>query len=413
MENASNTPSLRFRGYTDAWGQERLGDIAGYYTGGGTPKTSVSSYWNGNIPWFQSADILAGQVYDPEPKKFISDEAVANSATKLVPANSIAVITRVGVGKLAYIRHSYCTSQDFLSFSNLKTNPDFTVYALYKKLNEEIEKVQGTSIKGITKDELLDKEIKVPNDKNEQREIGSFFKELDSLLSLHQRKLSKLQEIKKSLLQNMFPAEGEDRPKIRFAGYTDAWGRERLGDLGFAQSGIGFPESEQGGKSGIPFYKVSDMNNPGNETVMTNANNYVTEDQILRKRWKPFSNNPAIIFAKVGAALMLNRKRLSTNSFLVDNNTMAYVIDTGKWDYRFAKVAFDNIYLPSLAQVGALPSFNAEDVENLEIAVPHSRMEGEKIGEFFFELDSLLSLHQRKLEKLQQIKKALLEQMFC
>ena len=137
------------------------------------------------------------------------------------------------------------------------------------------------------------------------------------------------------------------------------------------------------------------MNNTGNETIMTNANNYVTQEQILRRKWKPFNDNPAIIFAKVGAALMLNRKRLSTNSFLVDNNTMAYVIDTNKWDYRFVKVIFDNIYLPSLAQVGALPSFNAEDVENLEIDVPRSRKEGEEIGKFFFEIDSLLTLHQR------------------
>ena len=191
-------------------------------------------------------------------------------------------------------------------------------------------------------------------------------------------------------------AEQSNTPQLRFQGYTDAWGQERLGDLGYAQSGIGFPESEQGGKTGIPFYKVSDMNNTGNETIMTNANNYVTQEQILRRKWKPFNDNPAIIFAKVGAALMLNRKRLSTNSFLVDNNTMAYVIDTNKWDYRFVKVIFDNIYLPSLAQVGALPSFNAEDVENLEIDVPRSRKEGEEIGKFFFEIDSLLTLHQRK-----------------
>lgn len=80
------------------------------------------------------------------------------------------------------------------------------------------------------------------------------------------------------------------------------------------------------------------MNNTGNENIMTNANKYVTQEQILRRKWKPFNDNPAIIFAKVGAALILNCNRLSANSFLVDNNTMAYVIDTTKWDYRFAKV---------------------------------------------------------------------------
>lgn len=197
-------PKIRFAGYTYAWGQVKLGGIAEEYIGGGTPKTSIASYWKGDIPWFQSADISADQVYSPIPKKFITKDAIANSATKLVPANSIAVITRVGVGKLANIGHSYCTSQDFLSFSKLKTNPNFTVYSLYKKLNEEAGKAQGTSIKGITKDELLDKEIMVPKSEKEQGEIGSFFKNIDSLLALHQRKLEKLQQIKKALLQKMF-----------------------------------------------------------------------------------------------------------------------------------------------------------------------------------------------------------------
>ena len=119
------------------------------------------------------------------------------------PKNSIAIITRVGVGKLAFMPFSYTTSQDFLSLSMLNTEPFFTIYACYKKLQSELNAVQGTSIKGITKDELLEKEIMVPQ-YTEQQKIGTFFRHLDHLITLHQRELERLQNIKKACLEKMF-----------------------------------------------------------------------------------------------------------------------------------------------------------------------------------------------------------------
>ena len=121
-----------------------------------------------------------------EPRKHITQDGLNNSATQLVPENSIAIITRVGVGKLVFMPFSYTTSQDFLSLSKLNTEPFFTVYACYKKLQSELNAVQGTSIKGITKDELLAKKIMVPK-YAEQQKIGAFFRNLDNLIALHQR----------------------------------------------------------------------------------------------------------------------------------------------------------------------------------------------------------------------------------
>ena len=124
-----------------------------------------------------------------------------NSTTQLVPENSIAIITRVGVGKLAFIPFSYATSQDFLSLSKLRTEYLFTVYACYKKIQSEINTVQGTSIKGITKDELLEKTILVP-EYAEQTKIGNFFTHLDRLITLHQRKYV-VKKIKASVKQTL------------------------------------------------------------------------------------------------------------------------------------------------------------------------------------------------------------------
>ncbi len=200
-------------------------------------------------------------------------------------------------------------------------------------------------------------------------------------------------------------------PAVRFIGFAEDWEQRKLGDIGKARSGVGFPNAEQGGVTGIPFFKVSDMNLGGNENEMTVANNYVTAEQIAVHRWSPITELPAIFFAKVGAAVMLNRKRLCRFPFLLDNNTMAYSLSSTKWDADFAKALFGTVDLTSLVQVGALPSYNAGDVESMEIYLP-SLLEQEQIGGFFKQLDNLITLHQRKYDKLTNVKKSMLEKMF-
>ena len=185
-------------------------------------------------------------------------------------------------------------------------------------------------------------------------------------------------------------------PNIRFKGFTDDWEQRKLGEVGIAKSGVGFPDTEQGGVEGIPFFKVSDMNIKGNENELVAANNYVTVEQVSRKKWNVINDVPAIFFAKVGAAVMLNRKRLVRFPFLLDNNTMAYVFNKNVWDCDFGKTLFETLDLTKLTQVGALPSYNASDVENIRINIPN-KCEQQKVGEYFSNLDRLITLHQRKL----------------
>ena len=209
--------------------------------------------------------------------------------------------------------------------------------------------------------------------------------------------------------------EKKNIPKLRFREFTgdnaNAWELRKLGEVGKALSGVGFPNSEQGGKSGIPFYKVSDMNIKGNEHEMTTANNYVTNEQISRKKWTPIKNVPAIFFAKVGAAVLLNRKRLCRKPFLMDNNTMAYSMDQNYLNADFSKSLFETINLASLVQVGALPSYNAQDIENIKIAIPNLN-EQKKIACYFKNIDSLIALHQRMLDEYKTLKKTMLSKMF-
>ena len=170
-----------------SWEQRKVKDIAENTYGGGTPQTSIDSYWNGEIPWIQSQDIIENQLFNVEPRKHISEEAISKSATKLVPKNSIAIVTRVGVGKLAFMPFSYCTSQDFLSLSGIQIDEKYATYSIYQMLQKEKQNVQGTSIKGITIEEMLSKKIPVPCNSDEQGAIGAFFHNLDTLITLHQR----------------------------------------------------------------------------------------------------------------------------------------------------------------------------------------------------------------------------------
>src|SRR5699024_1537774 len=185
-----------------------------------------------------------------------------------------------------------------------------------------------------------------------------------------QQVLEATKDYKQSMLQKMFPKKGEKVPEIRFNGFNLDWKKCKLGDRGKTISGTGFPKKEQGGLNGIPFYKVSDMNLSQNKNTMYVSNNYVSQSQVLQKKWEVITDTPAVIFAKVGAAIMLNRKRLANKPFLIDNNMMAFIPNTSEIESTFIKILFETIFLPKYAQVGALPSYNGSDIEAIPIKIP-------------------------------------------
>jgi type I restriction enzyme, S subunit len=207
------TPEIRFKGFEGDWVEKKVGEISGETYGGGTPRTSEQAFWVGVIPWIQSSDITGGDIYKVEPRKYISDLALRISPTKLVPANSIAIVTRVGVGKLALIEFSYAASQDFLSLSKMKIDQAFGVVALSILLHSKLHETQGTSIKGITKEELLAYTLGVPKDAAEQQKIGHYFRTLDSLISKHAVQLAKLKQLKSACLERMFVSSHHRRHK--------------------------------------------------------------------------------------------------------------------------------------------------------------------------------------------------------
>ena len=283
-------------------------------------------------------------------------------------------------------------------------------YYFSENFEKEVSKYTAkSSVDSVRHDMIAEMKIPLPPLPEQQR-IAEALSDVDGMISSLEKLIAKYKSIKTACLQQMFPQNGETVPRMRLPGFTGAWEQRKLGDIGKARSGVGFPDADQGGVTGVPFFKVSDMNLDGNENEMTVANNYVTAEQIADHRWSPITELPAIFFAKVGAAVMLNRKRLCRFPFLLDNNTMAYSLSPTKWDADFAKALFGTIDLTSLVQVGALPSYNAGDVESMEIYLP-SLLEQEQIGAFFKQLDNLITLHQRKLVKVQKIKQGMMQQL--
>lgn len=174
--------------FKNTWEQRKLDDIAKIKTGGGTPKTANPEYWSGNIPWIQSSDLVEGDIAHVNINKFINNNALKNSAAKLISRDSIALVTRVGVGKVAVINQDFTTSQDFLSLSDFdRSDIKFLAYQLYRLMQENAKVLQGTSIKGITKTELIEQSISIPSSGQEQHLISNVLSKIDSIITLHQQ----------------------------------------------------------------------------------------------------------------------------------------------------------------------------------------------------------------------------------
>ena len=416
MTKKSDAPAIRFKGFSDAWEQRKLGELVDRVVRKNTNNEStlpltISAQYGlvDQITYFNNR--VASRDVSNYYLVLNGEFAYNKSTSDGYPFGAVKRLDLYEKGVLSTLYIVFAPKKEQQIDSDYLT-VFFDTDRWHKGVAERAaEGARNHGLLNISAEDFFDIDLSVPKDIVEQKQIGAFIRQLDNLITLHQRKFEKLTNVKKSMLEKMFPQNGSSYPEIRFKGFTDPWEQRKLGDIGKARSGVGFPDADQGGVTGVPFFKVSDMNLDGNENEMIVANNYVTAEQIADHRWSPITELPAIFFAKVGAAVMLNRKRLCRFPFLLDNNTMAYSLTPTKWDADFAKALFGTVDLTSLVQVGALPSYNAGDVESMGIYLP-SLFEQEQIGAFFKLLDNLITLHQRELEKLQNIKKSMLEKMF-
>ena len=397
-------PTIRFRGFDYEWEQRKLPEIALQTYGGGTPKTANEEFWKGNIPWIQSSDLIEERLFNVKPRKYISQEAISKSATKLVPQNSIAIVTRVGVGKLAFMPFSYATSQDFLSLSELKIEPEFAVYALYKMMQLVSNEVQGTSIKGITKDELLAKEILIP-DCEEQKKIGAYLHTLDSLITLHQRKCDETKKLKKYMLQKMFPQNGSKVPEIRFKGFTDEWEQRKFGEIVEKYEDPIETPTEGYTRLGIRSHAKGTFHSyveKGKE-LETAKMFRVAADKFIVNITFGWEHAVAITDENDAGKLVSHRFPQYSFNAGMNPNFFRYLI----LDENFKH----HLELSSPGGAGRNRVLKLSDMLEYKMNFP-SEAEQKKIAAYFDDLDNLITLHQHKCEELKKLKKFMLQNMF-
>ena len=395
-------PKIRFKGYADDWEQRKLSEVAKKTYGGGTPRTSEEAFWNGRIPWLQSADLIEHEVLSAMPKKGITDAGLQNSAAQLIPKNSIAIVTRVGVGKLAFMPFEYATSQDFLSLCNLNIDGKFGCYVLYRLLQKEKNLTQGTSIKGITKEELLNKELLVPK-QQEQVQIGKYFSTLDHLITLHQRKCDETKKLKKYMLQKMFPQNGEKVPKIRFAGFSDDWEQRKFSELYVRSS-----EKNDGSIGMDKNITVATMQ--FKEDVQVSTAEYL-------KTYYTFNLGDIAFEGHQSKEFRYGRFVENDIGNGIVSHIFAVFRPIQEYDLYFWKYAINNETLMqrilgrSTKASTMMHDLVANDFLNETFLVP-SIDEQKQIGSLFNKLDHLITLHQQKCDELQNIKKFMLKNMF-
>ena len=184
------------------WETTTLGQT-GKFIGGGTPSKENSEFWEGSIPWISSSDLTEESIFKINITRFISQNALNQSATKLVPANSILIVSRVGVGKVAITPNEICTSQDFTSLTLHKGSSIFFAYLIKSLTPYLLEMNQGTSIKGFIKDDLANLELKIPCIE-EQTKIANFLSAIDQKIEIVAQQIEQAKTWKKGLLQQMF-----------------------------------------------------------------------------------------------------------------------------------------------------------------------------------------------------------------
>ena len=411
MENEMK-PEIRFKEFTNAWEQRKFGDCV-LIQRGGSPRPIENYITKGEegINWVKIGDVSADSRYItctkekiiPEGEKFsrrvqIGDLILSNSMSFGRPY-IMAVDGCIHDGWLLIRDNNNLFYQEYL-LQLLSSN---YMYSQYRSL------ASGGVVNNLNSDLVQSITALIPN-KEEQSKLGAFFRNLDNLIALHQRKCDKLKNVKKSLLEKMFPAEGKDVPEIRFKEFTDAWEQRTYGDIGqcFSGGNLSYDSLSSEGKNKCVLYGELYTTYDCIIKDVVNRTDFV--GNTIYKNDILFPQSTTVDADSLISPACVNDERAETSGVFVirpkeniDGNFVCYY-SKGNSKQR-AKLA-------KKAQGLTIVHLYYQSIKDEEIFIP-SHVEQEKISKLFSQLDSLVALHQRKCEKLKNIKKALLEKMFC
>lgn len=251
-------PRLRFRADDGSefpdWEERTSVELCSRMIGGGTPSTSNTGNYNGDISWISSSDLDVDNITTVRRTRFITEGAVATSATKKVKPGSIAVVLRVGVGKVALLDRETCTSQDFISLEGVTGDTKFIAYMLSARMQREAVRTQGTSIKGIPATRFKELTYRMPPSIIEQRKIADLLSTVDDVIVVQQAEVDAWEQRKKGVMQKLFSQE------VRFkaddgSDFPD-WEEKTLGDVGTVAMCKRVFKEQTSAVGDVPFFKI-------------------------------------------------------------------------------------------------------------------------------------------------------------
>ena len=399
-------PKIMLSNFKNNWKIFSFYNLANVFQSGGTPSTKEPTFWGGTIPWIQSSDIQKDILFGVIPQKFISEDGLLNSSAKLISKNSIAIVTRVGVGKLAIIDQDYATSQDFLSLSDFNGDTQFIVYSIYRMLQKESTQLQGTSIKGITKEDLLSKKVSLP-EIDDQSAIGSLFRTLDDLLSSYKDNLTNYQSLKATMLSKMFPKIGQTVPEIRLDGFEGEWELCEINDLAddFQSGGTPKTNVQEYWDGDIPWIQSSDLGI--NCLFEIKVQKSISEKGLENSSAKIIPKDSIAVVTRVGVGKLavMRHEYATSQDFLSLSNLKSNIEFTAYLLYRLLQKEVTQL------QGTSIKGITKGELLSKKVFIP-SVPEQQAIGAYFSNLDNLINSHQEKISQLGTLKKKLLQDMF-
>lgn len=371
--NKQMVPELRFKGFTDSWEKREFSEIVARQT-----KTDDAP----DLPRVEFENIISGE------GRLNKDLAGKNDNRK----GTIFEPNDVLFGKLRpYLKNWLFTEfkgialGDFWVLRARKFNSPIFIYALIQstKFQTVANLSSGTKMPRSDWKTVTSTEFSIPSDVNEQDSIGRLFKQLDNLIAVNQRKVELLKTLKKAYLQQLFPEDGSTTPRLRFAGFTDAWEKRPIKKIATVNGGKDYKHLNKGD---IPVY--------GTGGYMLSVDQALSEADGIGIGRKGTINSPYILRAPY---------------WTVD--TLFYVIPKGTQDLNFLYAIFKRINWKKYDESTGVPSLSKQAINAVEVTTP-TQAEQELIGTMFKHLDTLIAVNQRKVELLKKLKQAYLQKMF-
>ena len=412
MQDNEKKPALRFKGFTDPWEQRKLGEICDFITKGATPTTYGFSWQPDGVPFFRN-DSIKDNVFVFGEFSYISEAANEVLKRSEVHGNDILIAITGDIGKVGIIPDTVEKANINQHIARVRIRKEALPYFVYQYLasddtQKEYQKIKtGLSMPQLSLEQVRDIVVKIP-EFNEQGKIADCLRRIDTLITLHQRKYEKLVNIKKSMLDKMFPPNGASVPEIRFKGFTDPWEQRKLGEI--AKEVV-----RNDPASDAPIMMITAGNGfieQSDRYAFNNAGESLKK-YILLECGELAYNHGASKLRPYGSCFALTTVEKARIPFVYH----CFSVEKSNPEFLSIELNGANVenqlrkIVSSGARMDGLLNIAYSEYTEVTVQLP-KKEEQDWIAKFFKQLDTLITLHQRKLEKLQNIKKSCLEKMF-